>query len=78
MGSVFGWGRFHEEVHGNPLQYSCLGNPMDREACWAIVHKVAKSRMRLSDREGDEEQKDVSMLKRKLGNLVKYKPDLLL
>ena len=51
---------------------------MDREACWAIVHKVAKSRMRLSDREGDEEQKDVSMLKRKLGNLVKYKPDLLL
>ena len=29
--------------HGNPLQYSCLENPMDRGAWWAIVHKVAKS-----------------------------------
>ena len=30
--------------HGNPLQYSCLGNPMDRGAWWATVHRVAKSR----------------------------------
>ena len=30
--------------HGNPLQYSCLENPMDRGAWWAAVHKVAKSR----------------------------------
>ena len=29
--------------HGNPLQYSCLENPMDREAWQAIVHRVAKS-----------------------------------
>ena len=29
--------------HGNPLQYSCLENPMDRRACQAIVHRVAKS-----------------------------------
>ena len=28
--------------HGNPLQYSCLENPMDREAWWAAVHRVAK------------------------------------
>ena len=28
---------------GNPLQYSCLENPMDRKACWATVHGVAKS-----------------------------------
>ena len=28
--------------HGNPLQYSCLGNPMDRGAWWATVHRVAK------------------------------------
>ena len=28
--------------HGDPLQYSCLGNPMDREAWWATVHGVAK------------------------------------
>ena len=29
--------------HGNPLQYSCLGNPMDRGACQAMVHRVTKS-----------------------------------
>ena len=29
--------------NGNPLQYSCLGNPMDRGAWWAIVHGAAKS-----------------------------------
>ena len=34
---------------GNPLQYSCLGNPMDRGAWWTTVHRVAKSQMRLSD-----------------------------
>ena len=35
-------------VNVNPLQYSCLGNPMDRGAWWATVHGVAKSRVRLS------------------------------
>ena len=34
---------------GTPLQYSCLENPMGREAWWAAVHGVAKSRTRLSD-----------------------------
>ena len=33
--------------NGNPLQYSCLENPMDRGACWAAVHRVAQSRTRL-------------------------------
>ena len=28
--------------HGNPLHYYCLGNPMDREAWWATVHRVTK------------------------------------
>ena len=37
------------EGNGNPLQYSCLGNPMDRGAWWAAVHGVAKSWTRLSD-----------------------------
>ena len=37
------------EGNGNPLQYSCLENPMDRGAWWAAVHAVAKSRTRLSD-----------------------------
>ena len=37
------------EGNGSPLRYSCLENPMDREAWWAAVHGVAKSRTRLSD-----------------------------
>ena len=37
------------EGNGNPLQYSCLGNPMDRGAWWAAVHGVAKSQTPLSD-----------------------------
>ena len=37
------------EGNGNPLQYSCLENPMDRGAWWATVHGIAKSRTRLSD-----------------------------
>ena len=37
------------EGNGTPLQYSCLENPMDREAWWATVHGVTKSRTQLSD-----------------------------
>ena len=37
------------EGNGNPLQYSCLENPMDGGACWAAVHGVAKSQTQLSD-----------------------------
>ena len=37
------------EGNGTPLQYSCLENPMDGGACWAVVHGVAKSWTRLSD-----------------------------
>ena len=42
-GSIPGLGRFPGGRHGNPLQYSCLENPMDRGAWWDIVHTVAKS-----------------------------------
>ena len=45
VGSIPGWGRSPGGGHGNPLQYSCLENPMDREAWQAIVHWVAKSDM---------------------------------
>ena len=41
--SIPGSGRSPGEGNGNPLQYSCLENPMDREAWWATVHAVAKS-----------------------------------
>ena len=37
------------EGNGNPLQYSCLGNPMDGGVWWATVHGVVKSQTRLSD-----------------------------
>ena len=37
------------EGNGNPLQYSCLENPMDGGAWWAAVHGVARSHTRLSD-----------------------------
>ena len=40
---VSGLGRFLGEEHGNPFQYSCPENSMDRGAWWAIVHRVAKS-----------------------------------
>ena len=42
-GSVPELGRSPGEGTGNPLQYSCLENPMDRGAWWAIVHGVIKS-----------------------------------
>ena len=38
-----GLGRSPGRGHGNPLQYSCLENPMDRGAWWATVHRVAKN-----------------------------------
>ena len=41
-GSVPGLGRSPGGEHGNPLQYFCLQNPMDREAWRAIVHRVRK------------------------------------
>ena len=47
-GSIPGWGRFPGEGNGNPLQYSCLENPMDRGAWWATVHGVTNSQTRLT------------------------------
>ena len=42
-GSIPGLGRFPGEGNGNPLQLSCLEDPMDRGAWWATVHRVQKS-----------------------------------
>ena len=44
-----GSGRFPGGGHGNPLQYSCLENPMNREAWQATVHGVTNSQTQLSD-----------------------------
>ena len=42
VGSISGSEKSPGEGNGNPLQYSCLGNPIDRGAWWAIVHGVTK------------------------------------
>ena len=49
LGSIPGSERSPGEGNGNPLQYSCLENPMDGGDLWATVHRVAKSRIRLGD-----------------------------
>ena len=49
LGSTPGSGRSPGEGNGNPLQYSCLENPMDREAWQPIVYGTAKSQMRLNE-----------------------------
>ena len=43
LGSIPGSGRSAGEGNGNPLQYSYLENPIDKEAWWATVHGIAKS-----------------------------------
>ena len=48
LGSIPGSGRSRGEGNGNPLQYSCLENPMDRGAWQAAVYEVAKSWLPLS------------------------------
>ena len=42
LGSFSGSGRYPGKENGNPLQYSCLRNPMDRGSRWATVHGVAR------------------------------------
>ena len=42
VGSIPGWGKYFGGGHGNPLQCSCLRNPMDRGAWWATVHMVSE------------------------------------
>ena len=49
LGSIPGSGRSSGEGNGNPLQYSCPENPMDKGAWRATVHRVPKSRTRLSN-----------------------------
>ena len=42
-------GRSPKRGNGNQSQYSCQKNPMDRGACWAVVHGIAKNQTQLSD-----------------------------
>jgi len=50
LGLIPGWGRSPGGRNGNPLQYSCLENPMDRGTLPATVHGVTKSQTQLSDK----------------------------
>ena len=69
LSSIPGSGRSPGEENGNPLQYSCLENPMDRRAWWATVYRVAKSGTQLSNCTftfhvyNDKEKKDKSYFK---------------
>ena len=47
VGSILGSGRYPGVGHGNPLQYPCLENPIDRGALQATVHRVTQSHIRL-------------------------------
>ena len=49
LGLILGLGRFPEVGNGNPFQYSCLENSMDRGAWWATVHVAAKNQTWLSE-----------------------------
>ena len=49
LGLIPWLGRFPREGNGNPLQYPCLENPMDRGACQAAIHGLTKSRTQLSN-----------------------------
>ena len=50
LGSILGLGRPPGEGHGNPLQDSCLENPMDRGVWWTAVHGATKSQTGLRDK----------------------------
>ena len=59
-GLITGSGRSPGEGNGNPLQYSCLGNSMDRGTQWATVHEVAKDSDRTEQLKNNKE--DSSLL----------------
>ena len=55
-GLIPGWGRSSGVGNGNPLQYSCLENLMDRSAWQAIVHMIAKSQTQLNTLMGTDRE----------------------
>ena len=68
--SILGLGGYHGRGHGNPLQYSCLVNPIDRRAWQAPVHRVAKNQTWLKwlSTQGTKIPHDVSPKKKKKKN----------
>ena len=68
-GSIPGLGRSPEGGHGNLLQYSCLGNPMDRGAWWLIVHGGHRVRHTLA---AQQQQQGIPMTTPEVLGLLNY------
>ena len=60
-GSIPGRGRYPREGNGNPLQYSCLGNPMERGDWWAMVHGVSK-KLVMTERLNNSDKADIDLI----------------
>ena len=69
-GSIPGSGRFPGGGNGNPLQYSCLENPMDRGAWWATVHGVMKNHTRLKGLSKHDRKSVASLVFRRSASLL--------
>ena len=78
MGSISELGRYSGGRNGNPLQYPCLANPMDRGTWWATVHGVTKSQTGqkgLSKQENiRKNQTEILQLKNTLNEMENAKP----
>ena len=66
-----GSGRSPAEGHGNPLQNSCLENPVDRGALWAAIYGVEQSQIRLKRLSKQQQQPHKIMLKEKVSTAPK-------
>ena len=75
LGSIPGWRRSPEKGKGNPLQYSCLGNPIDWGAWRATVHGVTKNRTRLSTTKQQKQLRGRGVRQGFLGGII-WKDDL--
>ena len=69
--SIPGLGRSPGEGNGNPHQYSCLENPIDRGVWWATVHEVSKSQTQLSDTQREQKNNSKKKIVEKIfANLI--------
>ena len=79
VGSIPGLGRAPGGGHGNPLQCSCLENPMDKGARWSTIHKITKSLTRLKQLSSSSFTGFVQMPHphQSTGNSLKGGPDII-
>ena len=70
MGSISGLGRSSGEENGNPLQYSCLENPMDRRAWWATIYGSQRVEHDLATKQKQQQSFSYSFMKSVFYGLV--------